>query len=135
MKNVLFILVSFFSEIIMAQEITTPLKEAFQIAREKRNIDIVLPVFLKSELYVVTAEVEPGRFDFFYTKSKQPERFCVTVAESEEAMSNIKWPKRKITGRQLIEELPDTIEIIITYKDGGDYISQEHLQWYRQQLP
>jgi fimbrial chaperone protein len=119
----------------MAQESITPLKEAFQKAREQRNIDLVLPVLLKSELYVIVAETEPGKFDYFYTKPPEPDRFCVTVAESEQTLASIKWPKRKISDRQLIEELPDAIEIIVTYKDGGDYISREHLQWYRKQLP
>lgn len=119
----------------MAQETITPLQEAFKNVREQRNIDLVLPALLKSDLYVITAETEPGRFDYFYTKSPNPERFCVTVAENESTLASIEWPKRKMTGRQLLAELPESIEIIVTYKDGGDYIPREYLQWYRQQLP
>lgn len=95
----------------------------------------MLPVLLKSDLYVIVAETRPGKFDFFYTRSPQSDRFCVTVSESEEVLSSIKWPKRKIKGAQLLAELPDHIEIVVTYKDGGDYITKEHLQWYRQQMP
>jgi len=90
---------------------------------------------LKANLYVITVETEPGKFDYFYTKSPQPDRYCVTVAESEATLAIVKWPKRKMTGLQLLQELPEGIEIVITYKDGGDYITREHLQWYRQQLP
>ncbi len=119
----------------MAQEIITPLKSAFQNARAENNIDLVLPVLLNAELYVIVAETEPGKLDYFYTKSPRPERYSVTVAESELALSSVKWPKRKLTGLQLIKELPIGIEIVVTYGDGGDYISREHLQWYRTQIP
>ncbi len=119
----------------MAQETITPLKEAFQNSREQKNIALVLPALLKSDLYVITAEVEPGKFDYFYTKSPKPDRYCVTVAEDESTLSSVKWPKRKMTGLQLLTELPEAIEIVVTYKDGGDYITREQLQWYRKQLP
>jgi fimbrial chaperone protein len=135
MKSILTIFMIVMANVSFASETMTPLKESFQKVREQRNIDLVLPVLLKSELYVIVAETEPGQFEFFYTKSPQPDRFCVTVAESEDTLSSIKWPKRKITGEQLIRELPEAIEIIVTYKDGGDYITKEHLQWYREQMP
>ncbi|WP_434999792.1 hypothetical protein ACRZ5S_18205 [Vibrio scophthalmi] len=119
----------------MAQEVTISLKEAFESVREHNNIDLVLPVLLEADLYVIVAETEPGRLDYFYTKSPNPERYCVTVAENEEVLASIKWPKRKMTGLQLLQELHENIEIIVIYKDGGDYITQEHLKWYRKQLP
>ena len=113
----------------------TPLKEAFQRGREEGNIDLVLPVLLSSQLFVVVAETEPGKVDYFYTRSPQPDRFCVTVAESEEILSAIRWPKRKLLGLHLLQEISQGIEIVVLYKDGGDYIPREHLEWYRQQLP
>ncbi|MGI2172149.1 hypothetical protein ACROAE_18470 [Shewanella sp. MF05960] len=118
----------------MEQKTISPLKEAFQNVREQQNIDLILPVLLTSDLYIITAETEPGVFDYFYTKSPNPERFCVTLAENESTLASVKWPKRKMTGRELLVDLPDEIEIIITYEDGGDYITREHLQWYRKQL-
>ncbi len=134
MKYLLSILLFTFTGTIMAQETVTPLKEAFQNSREQKNIALILPTFLKSELYVITAEVEPGKFEFFYTKSPKPDRYCVTVAEEESTLASVKWPKRKMTGLQLLTELPKEIEIVVTYKDGGDYISREQLTWYKQQL-
>jgi len=119
----------------LADETMTPLKVAFQESRDQKNIDIVLPPLLKSELYVIVAETKTNEFDFFYARSPKPDRFCVTVAENEDTLSSVKWPKRRISGEQLLRELPGAIEIIVTYKDGGDYITREHLQWYRKQLP
>jgi hypothetical protein len=135
MKYLISILIFTFAGATMAQETITPLKEAFQNSREQKNIALVLPALLKSDLYVITAEVEPGKFDYFYTKSPKPDRYCVTVAEDESTLSSVKWPKRKMTGLQLLTELPEAIEIVVTYKDGGDYITREQLQWYRKQLP
>lgn len=110
------------------------LKKAFEKVREEGNIDIVLPVLLDSELHVIVAETEPNEFSYFYTRSPQPDRFCVTVAEEESTLSEVKWPKLKTSGKELLQNLPEGIEIIITYKDGGDYITREHLEWYRQQM-
>lgn len=112
----------------------TCLKEAFQQAREQQNIDLILPVLVRSELYVIVAETTPGDFDFVYTRSPQPDRFCVTVAENEAILASVKWPKLKISGEQLIFNLRDSDEILITYQEGGDYITKEQLQWFRQQL-
>lgn len=112
----------------------TSLKKAFEKVRELGNIDILLPVFLESELYVIVAETGPDEFSYFYTGSPQPDRFCVTVAEDELTLSKVKWPKLKTSGKELLQKLPEGVEIIITYSDGGDYITREHLEWYRQQM-
>ncbi|MEZ8827059.1 hypothetical protein AB6E04_22180 [Vibrio amylolyticus] len=119
----------------MAEQVAISLKKAFESVREHNNIDLVLPVLLKANLHVIVAETEPGKFDYIYTSSPNPERYCVTVSENEEVLESIKWPKRKLTGLQLLQELHENIEIVVIYEDGGDYITQEHLEWYRQQLP
>lgn len=113
----------------------TPLKKAFQSSRAENNIDLVLPVFLSSDLYVIVAETLPGKTGFFLSSSPDPERSCVTVSEKEEWLSSVKWPKRKIKGLDLIKELTPAIEIVVVYNDGGDYITREHLEWYREQIP
>jgi len=135
MKFIFTMLLMLTTGVSLADETMTPLKVAFQESRDQKNIDIVLPPLLKSELYVIVAETKTNEFDFFYARSPKPDRFCVTVAENEDTLSSVKWPKRRISGEQLLRELPGAIEIIVTYKDGGDYITREHLQWYRKQLP
>lgn len=109
------------------------LKLAFQQARVEKNIDLVLPAFLKAHFYIVTGG-QVGTNDYFLVRSPNKERFCVTVSENIENLSNISWPKIEVSGEKLIKELPPGIEIVIVYKDGGDYISREHLQWYRTPL-
>jgi fimbrial chaperone protein len=109
---------------------TSALKLAFQKSRAEKNIDIVLPVFLKARLFIVTGG-QAATKDYFLVPSPNKERFCVTVSENVDNLKNIEWPKVEATGEQLIKSLPPGVEIVVVYKDGGDYITREHLQWYR----
>ena len=114
----------------------SPLKAAFQQAREQRNIDLVLPVFKAATLYVIVGS-DPSateKPEYFLTKAPKEGRLCVTVSESEAALASVRWPKRKLTGDKLLKELPPEIEIVIAYPDGGDYLNREQLAWYREQL-
>lgn len=112
----------------------SPLKLAFQQARAEGNIDLVLPVLRSANLYVVVgSEPQPGEEpEWFLTKSRTEGRFCVTVSESEAALAGVRWPKARLSGAELLEALPPGIEIIIVYPDGGDSLSREQLDWYRQ---
>ena len=109
------------------------LKRSFQRARELGNIDEVLPVLLAAELHVIVGNDAVGATspEWFYTRSPQKDRLCVTVADSESALGEIEWPKMKISGLELLQQLPRGIEILIIYSDGGDYVSREQLDWYR----
>ena len=55
----------------------------------------------------------------------------ITVAEREEWLARIPWPKRSVSGEVLLRRLPHTIEIVVMYLSGGDYITREHMRWYR----
>jgi fimbrial chaperone protein len=110
------------------------LQIAFQQCRAQRNIDLVLPTLKATTLYVVVGS-EPKdaqKPEWFLTASPTKGRFCVTASESEAALAKIPWPKVRISGAQLLEALPVGIEIVIVYGNGGDYITREHLAWYRQ---
>lgn len=111
----------------------SPLKLAFQRARAENNIDLVLPVLLKSQLFIVTGgQSESG--DFYLVPSPRRDRLCVTVAERVKDLQKIAWPKSQVSGEHLLRSLPANVEVIVVYSDGGDYITREHLQWYRSQL-
>jgi fimbrial chaperone protein len=112
----------------------TPLKDAFELARLAGNIDLVLPAFRKAELYVIVRPdpVDPGKQVFFLVPSPKG-RPSVTVAESLDTLQSVSWPKRRMTGAQLLAELPPGQEIVIAYPDGGDYLNSEQLEWLRQQ--
>jgi len=112
----------------------TSLKDIFRQSREQRNVDLVLPVFNMATLYLVVAsEPKVGhKPEFFLTKSPTEGRFCVTVSESEEALARVPWPKIRLSGEQLLRELPTGIEVVIVYHDGGDYLNREQLAWYSQ---
>ena len=112
----------------------TPLKDAFELARLAGNIDLVLPAFRKAELYVIVRPdpVDPGKQVFFLVPSPKG-RPSVTVAESLDTLQTVSWPKRRMTGAQLLAELPPGQEIVIAYPDGGDYLNSEQLEWLRQQ--
>ena len=118
-----------------ALSVETPLKRAFAAARAERNIDLVLPVLKGAVLHVVVGS-EPQRGqqpEWFITGSPTPGRSCVTAAESEAALTAIRWPKVKLSGAELLQVLPVGIEVIILYAGAGaDYLSREQLAWYRQ---
>src|SRR5262245_781830 len=84
----------------------SPLKAAFEKSRADRNIELVLPVLKATTLYVIVAEIPDsgGKTDYIRTKSPQPGRWCVTVADDEATLKNISWPKRKLTGAELLKE-------------------------------
>jgi fimbrial chaperone protein len=108
----------------------TGLQRAFEESRIQKNIELVLPVFLNSSLFIVTG----GNNEYFLLNSPNKERFCVTVSENLKNLTTVEWPKIQISGEKLLRNLPEGIEIIVTYKDGGDYITREHLAWYREIL-
>jgi fimbrial chaperone protein len=123
---------SFLSRIINSPKTDSPLKTAFQQSRKQQNIELILPAFLDANLFVVCGSAAiPGKPLEYFLPSPQENRFCVTVSERIENLSNIAWPKEPITGHQLLKTIQPGWEIVIVYADGGDYISQEHLEWYR----
>ena len=113
---------------------TSPLKLAFQRSRAERNIDLVLPVLRAASLYVVVgSEPKQGQTpEWFLAESPTKGRLCVTASETEAALARVPKPKLRISGLQLMEVLPPAIEVLIVYPDGGDYVTREHLNWYRQ---
>ncbi|MDR7132833.1 hypothetical protein J2X06_002929 [Lysobacter niastensis] len=115
--------------------ISTPpessLKAAFQRSREQGNIEVVWPTLKVATLYVVVAEDQAGEH-WFLTRSPNPERFCVTVAERLESLAKVQWPKKEMLGRDLVDAIAPAHEIVVVYSDGGDYITREQLAWYRQ---
>jgi fimbrial chaperone protein len=120
--------------IFEAAAIVSPLKLAFQQSRAQRNIDLVLPVLRTTTLYVAVGSepLQGQRPEWFLTESPTKGRFCVTASETETALSKVPWPKLRLSGVKLLEALPPAIELIIVYADGGDYITREKLDWYRQ---
>jgi hypothetical protein len=118
---------------VPASATDSPLKLAFAKSRAENNIDVILPVLRKSRLFVVTGGQSETQ-DYFLTSSPTSGRFCVTVAEQIEYLHRISWPKTEVTGEHLLRKLPANIEIVVVYPDGGDYITREHLQWYRSLL-
>lgn len=113
----------------------TPLKDAFELARLAGNVDMVLPALRKAELYVIVRPdpVDPAKQVFFLVPSPKEGRQSVTASESLDTLQKVSWPKRKMTGAQLLAELPPGQEIVIAYPDGGDYLNREQLEWLRQQ--
>jgi fimbrial chaperone protein len=107
------------------------LKAAFQRSRVQGNIDVVWPVLKVATLYVVVAPTDQGE-QWFLTRSPNPERCCVTVAEQPDSLSTVPWPKRRILGLDLVQAIGPAHEIVVVYQDGGDYVTSEQLAWYRQ---
>lgn len=114
----------------------SPLKLAFQQSRAQRDIDLVLPVLKAATLYVVVgSEPKPGeKPEWFLTESPTKGRYCVTASETEAALAKVQWPKLRLSGAQLLEGLSHGIEILIAYPNGADYVTREHLDWYRRQI-
>ena len=121
---------------VQAQAVETPLKLAFQRARATGNIEEVFPALKSATLYVVAGSSGPPNeaHDLFITKSPKNGRMCVTVSESESYLAKVSWPKRVISGEHLLRHLPKAMEIIVVYPDGGDYVTQEQMEWFRGML-
>jgi hypothetical protein len=113
----------------------TTLKEAFENARLAGDLDMMLPEFRKAELYVIVEPdpADPTKQTFVMTPSPKPDRQAVTVSESLDTLKKVAFPKRKMTGAQLMAELKPDQEIVIAYPDGGDYLTREQLTYLRQQ--
>ena len=113
----------------------TPLKNAFENARFAGTLEYMLPEFRKTQLYVIVQPdpADPAKQVFLLSPSPKADRQAVTVAESLDTFKNVSWPKRKITGAQLMDELKPDVEIVIAYADGGDYLTREQLEWLRRQ--
>ena len=118
----------------LARAADSPLKAAFQLARMSGNIEQVLPAFRAAQLFVVarTPGAPDDMNDLYPTPSpKQNGRMCITVAEREETLARISWPKRRVSGEAILRRLPADIEVLIVQPDGGDFLSREHLKWLR----
>ena len=121
----------------LARAEDSPLKSAFQLARTAGNIELVLPAFRAAHLFVVarTPGAPDDMNDLYATPSpKRNGRMCITVAEREESLARITWPKRRVSGEAILRRLPADIEVLIVQPDGGDFLSREHLAWLRDVL-
>lgn len=112
---------------------TSPLKAAFAESRAQKNIDLVLPVWKTTPLYVVVAETRPAgkKPDFFLAAAPTPERKAITVSDKLENLAKITWPKQMLTGAEILEHLAPDFEVIVVHDDGGDYLTREQLAWFR----
>ena len=121
----------------LARAEDSPLKQAFHLARTAGNIELVLPAFRAANLFVVarTPGAPDDLNDLYATPSqKNNGRMCITVAEREESLARVSWPKRRISGEAILRRLPADIEVVIVQPDGGDFLSREHLEWLRNVL-
>jgi hypothetical protein len=78
---------------------------------------------------------EPGANPQFYAvPSPAPNRICVTASESSEALAGLPdVVLMKMTGRELLDSLEPFLEFMIVYENGGgEYLSREHLDWFRE---
>ena len=121
--------------VAQATGIMTPLKEAFQSARFAGNIEMVLPTLRKTELYVIVAPdpADGNKEKLLTVPSPKEGRRAVTASESLDTLQKVSFPKRKMTGAQLLAELAPGTEIVIAYPDGGDYLTREQLEWLKEQ--
>ena len=109
------------------------LKAAFERARQAQNIDLVLPALRAAQLYVIVRpDADDPNKQTLYLVPSPKGRPAVTVSESLETLQKVQWPKRRITGRELMAELQSGQEIVIAYPDGGDHVTSEQLEWFKQ---
>lgn len=112
------------------------LKDAFHQAREANNLDLVLPAFLATQLYVVSKSIPTSdKPVFFIQRSPNPERLCLTASDDEGNLKSIEGVSLlKVAGADLLEMMNPAYELLLVYKDGGDYLTREQLSWFRDEL-
>jgi hypothetical protein len=113
---------------------SSPLKTAFSQWRAGSDIKLMASVFRKVELFVAGNKTPLDKEPVFYlTRSKNPERVCVTVSESTAKLGQLPNVSLiRMTGSTLLKRLGPLQEVIIVYDDGGDYLTAEQLAWMRQ---
>jgi hypothetical protein len=87
-------------------------------------------VFLKTRFFALVRDKSKLK-EYYLVSSPQAGPICVTVSENLDNLQRINWPKVEVTGADLLKELPPETEIVITYADGGNYLSKEELKWLR----
>jgi hypothetical protein len=68
---------------------------------------------------------------FYIQRSPNPERWCVTAAEAREVLEKHDVELIEHTGKSLLAAIDPKHEIVITYADGGDYLTLEQLDYFR----
>ena len=113
----------------------TPLKDAFELRAAGREYRHGLARSSKGGAlrHRSAGSGRPREASVFPGAVAQGSRQSVTASESLDTLQKVSWPKRKMTGAQLLAELPPGQEIVIAYPDGGDYLNREQLEWLRQQ--
>lgn len=109
--------------------VATPLKIAFAKARATgRDLSEVLPVLVRSPLFVMANE-DRGLLELFITRSPLPDRMCVTIGESREAMAQVPAHLiHLITIERLLVGIIGAWDIMVVYPDGGDVLQAEYVQ-------
>jgi hypothetical protein len=112
---------------------TSRLKSAFARARASGNIEDIYPEFLKAKLFVVAKKVPTSITPVFYLqRSPNPNRWCITVSESKAVFERLQDVELvEYVGKDLLGVLDRTHEIVVTYVDGGDYLTTEQLDYFR----
>ena len=113
----------------------TALKEAFEVARTRGNIDIITDTLLASELFVVAKEFPGASKPPFYAQPSPvtPNRICVTAAESRDVLAGIPDVVLiEMTGRELLDTMEPFLELMIVHEAGGEYLNREQLDWLRE---
>ncbi len=111
-----------------APEPITPLRAAFVLARDTNDMGVVLPVFLRSTLFLVAVREEEARLSPYITPSPIPERMCVTVAERREFLAGISPSLvHETDARTLIRNMVGRWDIVIMNADGADILHLEYL--------
>ncbi len=109
------------------------MKKAFEEARNKKNIGLILPEFLSSVFYAVGLD-DDNSFDFALTKSPDQKEMCVTISDNPELVSFERWSVKEVGGRELLKSIPQNAGILLTYNFGGDYITRNQIDWFLEVL-
>lgn len=119
----------------MGEHDITPLRHAFELAREANDMSGVLPVFLRTDPIWVAAAQEGDRLDLFITPSPIPDRYCVTIAERREFLDRI--PAHLVHATDVATLLARMIgrwDVVILYAGGGDVLHAEYVPDLREML-
>jgi hypothetical protein len=111
----------------------TRLQKAFTQWRAGADIGSVASEFRQATLFVACKQTSADETPVFYlTRSRNPERVCVTV--SEDAVKLAQLPEialPRMTGAALLQRLGPLQEVIVVYEEGGDLLTAEQLAWMR----
>lgn len=110
-----------------------PIKSLFQKARDADEIMLVLPEFITTLFHVISVPIpQEDKEEYVLTKSHDEKEWCLTISPNESLVKLPNYAVVSLRGRELLKSIHQNAGVLIIYEDGGDYLTTEHVNLFKQ---